>query len=199
MANFIEAQSALSVQFNADTNLVTTPITLVCNRQYEVVDYNINVIAGNSDNDTGNSNNTTRLTIDSYTAGGVLATALGTVATSATAPASVGTWVRPAVSPIAAAADVVTNALIGSAIVIRSAVQDAMVTVDVEDEGDGIPADLASTVTEPFVTSQEGMRGAGVGLAIVAAFVLTLGGSIHFGRIDGTTGTRTRVRLTLPA
>ena len=87
----------------------------------------------------------------------------------------------------------------GSAIVIRSAVQDAMGTVDVEDEGDGIPADLASTVTEPFVTSQEGMRGAGVGLAIVAAFVLTLGGSIHFGRIDGTTGTRTRVRLTLPA
>ena len=119
MANFIEAQSALSVQFNADTNLVTTPITLVCNRQYEVVDYNINVIAGNSDNDTGNSNNTPRLTIDSYPAGGVLATALGTVATSATAPASVGTWVRPAVSPIAAAADVVTNALIGSAIVIR--------------------------------------------------------------------------------
>ena len=119
MANFIEVQTALSVQFNADTNLVATPISLVCNRQYEVVDYSINVIAGNSDNDTANSNNTTRLTIDSYTSAGVLATALGTVATSAAAPASVGTWVRPSVSTIAAAADAVTNALIGSATVIR--------------------------------------------------------------------------------
>ena len=87
----------------------------------------------------------------------------------------------------------------GSAIVIRSAVQDAVVTVDVEDEGDGIPADLASTVTEPFVTSQKGARGAGIGLAIVAAIVHTLGGSMHIDRIDGTTGGRTRVRLTLPA
>ena len=87
----------------------------------------------------------------------------------------------------------------GSAIKVRSAVQDAVVIVDVEDEGEGIPADLASTVTEPFVTSQQGAREAGTGLAIVAAFVHTLGGSIHFGRIDGTTGTRTRVRLTLPA
>ncbi len=87
----------------------------------------------------------------------------------------------------------------GSAIVIRSAVQNAVVTIDVEDEGAGIPADLASTVTEPFVTSKKGIRGAGIGLAIVAAFVRTLGGSIHFDRIDGTTGARTRVRLTLPA
>lgn len=84
----------------------------------------------------------------------------------------------------------------GSAIVVRSAVQDATVTVDVEDEGAGIPADLLETVTEPFVTSKEGVRGAGTGLAIVAAFVHTLGGSIQFERIDGP---RTRVRLTLPA
>jgi len=87
----------------------------------------------------------------------------------------------------------------GSAIVIRSAVQDAIVTVDVEDEGGGIPADLASTVTEPFVTSKKGIRGAGIGLAIVAAFVHTLGGSMHFDRINGPDGARTRVRLTLPA
>jgi signal transduction histidine kinase len=86
----------------------------------------------------------------------------------------------------------------GSAIVVRSAVQDGVVLVDVEDEGAGIPADLASTVTEPFVTSKQGIRGAGIGLAIVAAFVHTLGGSIHFDRIDGTAGARTRVRLTLP-
>ena len=87
----------------------------------------------------------------------------------------------------------------GSAIVVRSVVQDAMVTVDVEDEGAGIPADLLATVTEPFVTSKQGVRGAGIGLAVVAAFVHTLGGSIQFDRIDGADGARTRVRLTLPA
>jgi signal transduction histidine kinase len=86
----------------------------------------------------------------------------------------------------------------GSTIVIRSAAQDGVVTVDVEDEGAGIPADLLATVTEPFVTSKHGIRGAGIGLAIVAAFVHALGGSIHFDRIDGTAGARTRVRLTLP-
>lgn len=87
----------------------------------------------------------------------------------------------------------------GTAIVVRSAVQDTTVVVDVEDEGAGIPVDLLATVTEPFVTSKQGVRGAGIGLAIVAAFVHALGGSIQFDRIDGTAGARTRVRLTLPA
>jgi hypothetical protein len=117
MANFIETQSALSVQFNADTNLVASPITLVCNRQYEVVDYSINVTAGNGDNSVANTG--TRITIDSYTAAGVLATALGTVNSSLLLATTVGTWQRPAVSVIAPPAAAVTNALIGSAVVIR--------------------------------------------------------------------------------
>ena len=117
MANFIEAQSALSVQFNADTNLVTTPITLVCNRQYELVDFAVNVTAGNGDN--GLANTGTRITIDSYTAAGVFATALGTVNSSLLAATTVGTWQRPAVITIALPAAVITNALIGGATVIR--------------------------------------------------------------------------------
>ena len=88
----------------------------------------------------------------------------------------------------------------GSAIVVHSAALGDTVTIDVEDEGGGIPADLLPTITEPFVTSKKGVRGAGVGLAIVASFVHALGGSIHFGRIDGGGGgRRTRVRLTFPA
>jgi signal transduction histidine kinase len=88
----------------------------------------------------------------------------------------------------------------GSAIVLRSAVQEALVIVEVEDEGLGIPADLRPTVTEPFVTSKHGVRGAGIGLAIVAAFVHTLGGSLQFDRINGNGSTlRTRARLVLPA
>jgi signal transduction histidine kinase len=88
----------------------------------------------------------------------------------------------------------------GRAIVIRSAVQEALVVVDVEDEGGGIPVELRSTITEPFVTSKQGVRGAGIGLAIVAAFVQTLGGSLQFDRIDGDGSTLwTRARLVLPA
>ncbi|WP_310572139.1 HAMP domain-containing sensor histidine kinase [Gemmatimonas sp.] len=87
----------------------------------------------------------------------------------------------------------------GSVIVVRSATQGSTVTVDVEDEGEGIPADLQATLTEPFVTAKQGVRGAGIGLAIVAAFVHTIGGSIQFDRIDGAAGARTRVRVTLPA
>ena len=93
----------------------------------------------------------------------------------------------------------------GSTIVVRSIVQDGAVIVEVEDDGDGIPAELLASVAEPFVTSKQGVRGAGIGLAIVAAFVRTLGGSLHFERIDGASdaasaGTlRTRVRVILPA
>ena len=88
----------------------------------------------------------------------------------------------------------------GRAIVIRSAVQESLVIVEVEDEGGGIPAELRPTITEPFVTSKQGVRGAGIGLAIVAAFVHTLGGSLQFDRIGGDGSTlRTRARLVLPA
>ena len=87
----------------------------------------------------------------------------------------------------------------GSVIVVHSAARGDTITVDVEDEGSGIPADLLPTITEPFVTSKKGVRGAGIGLAIVASFVDALGASIHFDRIDGAAGTRTRVRLILPA
>ncbi len=92
----------------------------------------------------------------------------------------------------------------GSPIVVRSVVQDGAVMVDVEDDGDGIPADLLATITQPFVTSKQGLRGAGIGLAVVAAFVDTLGGSLKFERTDGAShatsagSPRTRVRVVLP-
>lgn len=88
---------------------------------------------------------------------------------------------------------------VGSTIVVRSGVHDANTIVDIEDEGDGIPDDLRANLTEPFVTSKQGVRGAGIGLAIVAAFVHALGGAIQFERVDGADGARTRVRVTLPA
>ncbi|MDQ8161979.1 MAG: HAMP domain-containing sensor histidine kinase [Gemmatimonadota bacterium] len=82
----------------------------------------------------------------------------------------------------------------GHAIVVRSRVEDNTVVVDVEDDGPGIPAELLGTVTQPFVTGKHGVRGAGIGLAIVDAFVRVLEGRLLFEREAG----RTRVRVELP-
>ena len=82
----------------------------------------------------------------------------------------------------------------GHAIVVRSRVEDSTVVVDVEDDGPGIPAELLGTVTQPFVTGKHGVRGAGIGLAIVDAVVRVLEGRLLFEREAG----RTRIRLVLP-
>jgi hypothetical protein len=126
MANTVSVRASLTVQFDTtvggNTNLVTTPVTLLANRQFDVVDFNINVVAGNSDNNTAASGNTTRLTIDSITAAGAV-TPLGTVTTSTSgasnppAANAVGSWRRPQVSVIAGAAATVTDALIANALV----------------------------------------------------------------------------------
>jgi signal transduction histidine kinase len=86
----------------------------------------------------------------------------------------------------------------GTAIIVRSTVHDGTVIIDVEDEGEGIPPDLQSTVTEPFVTSKQGVRGAGIGLAIVGAFVRALDGSVQFDRVSDPAPARTRARVVLP-
>jgi hypothetical protein len=118
MANFIEVQSSNQVAFTTDTNLVASPILILCNRQYDVVDFSVNVVVSNSDNNNAGSTNTTRLTIDSVTAAGVV-TPLGTVITSLTNPVAASTWRRPVTSTIAAAAATVTDALVASATVPR--------------------------------------------------------------------------------
>jgi hypothetical protein len=115
MANSVSVRASLLVQFDTtvggNTNLVATPVTLLANRQFDVVDFNIRVAAGNSDNNTAASGNTTRLTLDAVTAAGAV-TPLGTVITSASGPATVDTWRRPTTSVIAGAAATVTDALV---------------------------------------------------------------------------------------
>lgn len=65
--------------------------------------------------------------------------------------------------------------------------------VAVFDEGEGLPADLADHVFEPFVTSKRG--GSGLGLALVAKVVGDHGGLVEHERRNG----RTAFRLRLPA
>lgn len=83
----------------------------------------------------------------------------------------------------------------GTVLRVRSQQQHGTVVVDIEDAGAGIPPELLATLTEPFVTSKDGVRAAGMGLAIVSACVQKLHGDLTFARIDDTT----RVRVIVPS
>ncbi len=67
------------------------------------------------------------------------------------------------------------------------------ITIDVDDDGPGIPADVTERIFSPFFTTKP--QGSGLGLAIVRRIV-----DAHEGRIDVTTSPAggTRVEVTLP-
>ena len=69
------------------------------------------------------------------------------------------------------------------------------VTVEITDDGPGIPADLTEQIFSPFFTTKP--RGSGLGLAIVRKIVHAHDGRIDVGPRDGG-GTRFRVRLPVP-
>ncbi len=83
----------------------------------------------------------------------------------------------------------------GTPIVITIARATDEVVVSVIDEGPGFDASVASHLGEPLVSARTGVRGAGMGLAIVAAFCGTLGGTLGQTHEDG----HTTVSLRLPA
>ena len=69
------------------------------------------------------------------------------------------------------------------------------VTVEVADDGPGIPAEVTEQIFSPFFTTKP--RGSGLGLAIVRKIVHAHDGRIDVGPRDGG-GTRFRVRLPVP-
>ena len=83
----------------------------------------------------------------------------------------------------------------GTVLRVRSQQQNGTVLVDIEDAGAGIPPELLATITEPFVTSKDGVRAAGMGLTIVNACVQQLRGELTFARLSDTT----RVRVVVPS
>jgi len=68
-----------------------------------------------------------------------------------------------------------------------------MLTVEIADNGPGMPADVAERAFDPFYTTKP--QGSGLGLAIVRKII-----NAHDGRIDlrATPGTGTTIRITLP-
>jgi two-component system, cell cycle sensor histidine kinase and response regulator CckA len=70
-----------------------------------------------------------------------------------------------------------------------------VVRITVEDDGAGMPADVAARVFEPFFTTRRGRGGTGLGLAMVHDIVTRRGGRIE---LESRPGRGTRFDLLLP-
>ena len=56
---------------------------------------------------------------------------------------------------------------------------DGRIAIIVEDDGPGIPPDIARTIFEPFVTTKASGEGIGIGLSIVSNILADFGGAIR--------------------
>jgi signal transduction histidine kinase len=81
----------------------------------------------------------------------------------------------------------------GTPITVRATATATHAVIEVRDRGPGFPPMLAN-VGEPFVSAKGGVRGAGMGLALVTAFASAQQGTVAFAR----DGQDTVVRLELP-
>lgn len=73
----------------------------------------------------------------------------------------------------------------------------ATVTISVEDDGTGLPADIAERIFDPFFTTKASEKGMGLGLSICASIVAAMGGRIEAVPLAG--GARFVVTLPVPA
>src|SRR5262252_3983847 len=72
---------------------------------------------------------------------------------------------------------------------------DAHVTVEIEDNGKGIPPDVLPRIFDPFFTTKDPGKGTGLGLSISHKIVERHGGSIT---VDSAVGIGTKFRVVLP-
>ncbi len=70
------------------------------------------------------------------------------------------------------------------------------VVLQVEDEGEGMPPEIAERAAEPFFTTKGQGKGTGLGLAMASGFVRQSGGRLD---IDSRPGEGTRIRMIFPA
>ena len=84
----------------------------------------------------------------------------------------------------------------GSPVRVRLHVDAGRATVEISDDGSGVPGDLLDRIFEPFVSSKRPGDGTGLGLAIVAALVERHGGEVELAS-TGPGGTTFAVHLPL--
>jgi signal transduction histidine kinase len=82
----------------------------------------------------------------------------------------------------------------GAKVEIRAHAEAGRLALEVQDQGKGIPAELAERVLEPFFTTKPQGQGSGLGLAIAREIAHMHRGELQIERIQPK-GTRIRVEL----
>jgi signal transduction histidine kinase len=70
------------------------------------------------------------------------------------------------------------------------------VTIEIQDDGCGMPAEVLQHVFDPFFTTKDVGQGTGLGLSISHGIVLAHGGTLE---AESEPGVGTTFRITLPA
>ncbi len=80
-------------------------------------------------------------------------------------------------------------------ICIRTRASDGHVEIEVEDNGVGIPHQIADKIFEPFFTTKEAKKGLGLGLSLCQEFLSHMGGTV---RVNSKPGFGTTFLVTIP-
>jgi signal transduction histidine kinase len=78
---------------------------------------------------------------------------------------------------------------------IRTFRKENTITIEIEDNGPGIPDEMRDKILQPFFTTKKGTQGTGLGLSITNDIIKAHGGNI---KIDSVPGESTTFKLTIP-
>ena len=81
------------------------------------------------------------------------------------------------------------------AVTTRGSDQPGFITLEIEDNGPGMPPEIVARVFEPFFTTKPAGQGTGLGLSLCLGIVESHGGRIE---LDSAVGRGTRFRIELP-
>jgi signal transduction histidine kinase len=77
---------------------------------------------------------------------------------------------------------------------VRTKKSAGTITIEIEDNGPGIPDDIKDKILQPFFTTKKGTQGTGLGLSITNDIIKAHGGTLEIESQQGT-GTSFRIRL----
>ncbi len=111
--------------------------------------------------------------------------------------------IPPVVCNIGEMKQVFVNLLVNAAqaieekgkITVKTGTKDSSVFVEVEDTGNGIPAELVTKIFDPFFTTKPVGKGTGLGLWVSATIIEKHSGSIN---VESEIGKGTKMTVTLP-
>jgi signal transduction histidine kinase len=78
---------------------------------------------------------------------------------------------------------------------IRTHQSDKSITIEIEDNGPGIPEEMKDKIMQPFFTTKKGTQGTGLGLSITNDIVKAHGGNLE---VASQAGKRTTFTIVLP-